>query len=124
MAVPRISKDELKRRLDDLPDTRPVVLDVRLKYPYEHSTLTLPGALRIPSGALGRSRLPHDRDIVTFDSDPDELVAEGVANELIRAGYRASALAGGIAAWVAAKFPTEPKPAPAAATPAPGSLKS
>ena len=67
---------------------------MRLKYPYEHSTLTLPGALRMPPGALDRTRLPKDREIVTYDSDPDELVAERVADELNRFGYRASALAG------------------------------
>jgi rhodanese-related sulfurtransferase len=124
MPVPRISKEELKRRLDTSPDLRPVLLDVRLKYPYEHSTLTLPGALRMPPGELDRSRLPQDREIVAYDSDPDELVAERVADELIRIGYRASALAGGVGAWIAAKFPTDPKPAPQTAPPAPGSLKS
>ena len=60
MSVLRISKEELKRRLDASPDTRPVVLDVRLKYPYEHSTLTLPGALRMAPGALDSSRLPTE----------------------------------------------------------------
>jgi rhodanese-related sulfurtransferase len=123
MPVPRISKEELKRLLDDSPESRPVVLDVRLKYPYEHSTLTLPGAVRMPPGQLDRSRLPQNRDIVTYDSDPDELVAEQVSNELIKLGYRAFALAGGISAWVAAKFPTDPKTAPQTSPPAPGSLK-
>jgi rhodanese-related sulfurtransferase len=124
MPVPRISKEELRRRLDDSPETRPVLLDVRLKYPYEHSTLTLPGALRMPPGALDRSRLPKDREIVAYDSDPDELVAERVADELNRFGYKASALTGGIGAWVIAKFPTDRKSAPQTAPPASGSLKS
>jgi rhodanese-related sulfurtransferase len=123
MPVPRISKEELKRRLDDSPDSRPVLLDVRLKYSYEHSTLTLPGALRMPPGALDRSRLPANREIVAYDSDPDELVAERVASELIRLGYRASALTGGIGGWVAAKLPTDRKSAPQTAPPGPGSLK-
>jgi rhodanese-related sulfurtransferase len=123
MPVPRISKEDLRRRLEDSPETRPVILDVRLKYPYEHSTLTLPGAVRMPPGQLDRSRLPQNREIVAYDSDPDELVAEQVADELIRFGYRASALAGGIAGWVTAKLPTDPKPAPQTDAPAPGFLK-
>jgi hypothetical protein len=68
---------------------------------------------------LDSSRLPKDREIVAYDSDPDELVAERVTDELIGP----AALAGGIG-WIAAKFPTEPKAAPHTAAPAPGSLKS
>ena len=123
MAVPRISKDELKQRLEGSPDTRPAVVDVRLKYPFEHSTLMIAGAIRMPPGALNASALPRDRDIVLYDSDPDELVSERVAQELIRHGFRAMALSGGIAEWVAAKLPTESKPAPQPSTPAPGALK-
>jgi rhodanese-related sulfurtransferase len=124
MAVPRISKEALKQRLDGPADQRPLILDVRLKYPYEHSTVTLPGALRMPPGGLDASRLPRDRDIVLYDSDPEELVSARVAHELLRLGYRASALAGGIADWMTAKLPTDSKPAPqAAVSPAPGSLK-
>ena len=118
MAVPRISKEDLKQRLDGPADNAPVVIDVRLKYPYEHSTVTLPGAIRMPPGALDITRLPRDRDIVVYDSDPEELVSERVADELIRLGYRASALQGGIGDWVTAKLPTDSKPAPQpAATP-------
>ena len=109
MPVARISKEEMKRRLDAAPGERPVLLDVRLKYPYDHSTVTLPGAIRMPPGALDRTRLPDNRDIVVYDSDPDEFVAERVADELNKLGYRACALAGGIAEWVGARFPTETK---------------
>jgi len=124
MAVPRISKDELKQRLEGSPETRPAVIDVRLKYPFEHSTLMIAGAIRMPPGALNAAALPRDRDIVLYDSDPDELVSERVAQELIRQGFRALALTGGIAEWVAAKLPTESKPAPQPSTPAPGALKA
>jgi rhodanese-related sulfurtransferase len=124
MAVPRITKEELKLRLDGPLEKRPLVIDVRLKYPYEHSTVTLPGAVRMPPGGLDASRLPRDQDIVLYDSDPEELVSTRVASELIREGYRASALVGGIAEWVNAKLPTDSKPAPqAAAPPTPGALK-
>ena len=123
MAVPRISKEELKQRLEGPPDARPAVIDVRLKYPFEHSTVMISGAIRMSPGALKAAALPRDRDIVLYDSDPDELVSERVAQELIRQGFRAVALAGGIAEWVTAKLPTETKPAPQPLTPAPGALK-
>jgi rhodanese-related sulfurtransferase len=123
MAVPRITKEELKLRLDGPADNLPVVIDVRLKYPYEHSTVTLAGAIRMPPGALDISRIPRDRDIVVYDSDPEELVSERVADELIRLGYRAVALKGGIGDWVTAKLPTDPKPAPQPAASATGAAK-
>ena len=124
MPVPRISREDLKTRLDNAdPAARPMLLDVRLKYPYEHSTMKLPGATRMTLEALDTSKLSKDREIVAYDSDPDELVSSRVAAELIKAGFRASALKGGIVDWLAANFPTESKDAPKAAAPEPGSLK-
>ena len=118
MAVPRIGKEDLKQRLEGAVGDRPVVVDVRLKYPYEHSTVTLPGALRTPPGTPDPSALPRDRDIVLYDSDPGEMVSERVAADLIRRGFRAFVLAGGIGEWMAAKLPTDTKPAPQPAAPA------
>ena len=124
MPVPRITREDLKSRLDvPEPAAKPLVLDVRLKYPYEHSTMKLPGSRRMAPDALDFSSLPRDCDIVAYDSDPDELVSSRVAAELIRAGFKASALKGGIVEWLAANFPTEAKDAPKAAAPEPGSLK-
>lgn len=122
MPVPRITIEDLKQRLDGAPDGRPLIIDVRLKYPYEHSTVTLPGALRMAPGTVDPSRLPKDREVVLYDSDPEELVSAPAAAELIRLGYRAAALAGGIGAWMAAKLPTDSKPAPQPSAPV-GSLK-
>jgi rhodanese-related sulfurtransferase len=114
----------LKSRLENTePNARPIVLDVRLKYPYEHSTMRLPGSTRMAPDAVDLSKLSRDRDIVAYDSDPDELVSSRVAGDLIKAGFRASALKGGIVDWLAANFPTETKDAPKAAAPEPGSLK-
>jgi rhodanese-related sulfurtransferase len=112
MAVPRVSKDELKQRLDAAGPFAPLIVDVRLKYPYEHSTVTLPGAIRMAPGALDPSHLPLDRNIVLYDSDPEELVSSTIARELQKRGYRVEVLAGGIAEWLAAKYPTDSKPAP------------
>ena len=117
MPVPRISKEELKQRLES--GHSPVLVDARLKYPYEHSTVRLPGAVR-----LGQpTDLPRDREIVVYDSDPNELASSRVAADLIRQGYRAVALKGGIAEWVAANLPTETKEAPRQTAPEPGALK-
>ena len=120
MPVPRISKEDLKQRLDGAG--APVLVDARLKYPYEHSTVRLPGAIRYAGDSAALS-LPRDRDIVVYDSDPNELASSRVAAELIRLGYRATALKGGLGEWVAATLPTETKDAPKQATPEPGALK-
>lgn len=124
MPVPRITREDLKGRLEGSDAAaRPVLLDVRLKYPYEHSTMKLPGSTRMAPDAIDPSTLPRDREIVAYDSDPEELVSSQVAAQLIKAGFRASALKGGIVDWIEAKFPTEAKDAPKAAPPEPGSLK-
>jgi len=118
--VQRISKEELKQQLDGAAS--PVLVDARLKYPYEHSTLRLPGAIRYGTGSAAATR-PRDREIVVYDSDPNELASTHVAAELIRQGYRAAALKGGISEWLSANLPTETKDAPKQAPPEPGALK-
>jgi rhodanese-related sulfurtransferase len=120
VAVPRISKEDLKQQLDG--DAAPTLVDARLKYPYEHSTVKLPGAVRF-MGEGPAPTLPRDRTIVVYDSDPNELASSHVAAGLIRQGYRASALKGGIVDWLAANLPTETKEAPKQAPPEPGALK-
>ena len=118
MPVPRITKEDLKQRLDS--GAPPVVIDARLKYPYEHSTVRLPGAIRYTEGAAA---LPRDREIVVYDSDPNELASSHVAALLIRQGYRVATLQGGITDWLAANLPIETKFAPVMAPPEPGALK-
>lgn len=121
--VPRITKEELKARLDGDTSGAPIILDARLKYPYEHSTLTLPGAVRVDPDDVDTAGLATDREIVAYDSDPEELVSARVAAALIRQGYRASALQGGLPEWITAKFPTDAKDAPRQAPPEAGGLK-
>ena len=120
MAVPRITPDDLKLRLES--PTPPVIVDARLKYPYEHSTVKLPGSVRFEDGGVPPS-LPRDREVVAYDSDPNELAASHVAAELIRQGYKAFALKGGIVDWLAANLPTDAKDAPKQAPPVAGALK-
>jgi rhodanese-related sulfurtransferase len=120
VSVPRISKEDLKQRLDS--GANPVLVDARLKYPYEHSTVKLPGAIRFAGDGPVPS-LPKDREVVVYDSDPNELASSRVAAVLIRQGYRAAALKGGIVDWLEAKLPIETKEAPKQAPPEPGALK-
>jgi rhodanese-related sulfurtransferase len=119
--IPRISKEDLKQQLDS--GSGPVLIDARLKYPYEHSTLRLPGAIRYTGDGPAPS-LPTDRMIVVYDSDPNELASSHVAALLIRQGHRAVTLKGGIAEWLSANLPTETKEAPKQSAPEPGALKS
>lgn len=120
MPVPRITREELKRRLES--GAALILVDARLKYPYEHSTVKLPGALRYGTESP-RPSIPAGSEVVVYDSDPDELASSDVAAELIRKGYRASALKGGINDWMAANLPIETKEAPKQAPPEPGALK-
>ena len=120
MAVPRITKEELQAKLES--DAPPVVVDVRLKYPYEHSTVKLPGAIRVTPPEFDLASLPSDRDVVAYDSDPEELVSAHIVARLIRDGRQASALKGGIVEWLAAKLPTKTKDAPKQKPPAAGAL--
>ena len=66
--------------------------------------------------AVEHAKLARDRDIVVYDSDPDEVTGSAVAVQLIQQGFRVSVLKGGIAEWAGANFPvdtkTAPKPAP------------
>ena len=112
MPIPRITKEALHAHLEGHAAAAPVVIDVRLKYPYEHSTVRLPGAVRLAPPDFDVSSLPRDREIVAYDSDPEEIVSARVAAALIRDGHRASVLKGGIVEWLAAKLPTEAKDAP------------
>ncbi len=123
MSVPRITKEVLKARLEENAANAPVILDARLKYPYEHSTVTLPGAVRVDPSDVDASGFSPDRDIVAYDSDPEELVSAHVAATLIRQGFRASALEGGLPDWITAKYPTDAKDAPKQAPPKAGDLK-
>ena len=129
MAVSRITKEDLKLRLDGDEAGRPALADVRRKYAWDHSTLKLAGAVRLDPRAPSTAGLSKERDLVVYDSDPDEITGIEVAAGLASAGFRVHVLTGGLPEWVAANLPTEtkdavravppPAPVPAAAAPAP-----
>jgi 3-mercaptopyruvate sulfurtransferase SseA len=117
MAVSRISKEDLKARLDKEPGARPVLVDARLRYPFVHSSMQLPGAVRMSPDQVTADGLPKDRDIVVYDSDPDEITAVRVAAALLATGRRVEVLKGGLPEWVGANLPVDAKDA--VRTPAP-----
>jgi rhodanese-related sulfurtransferase len=125
MAVSRLTKEDLKQRLDGDEAGRPALADVRLKYAWDHSTLKLPGAIRLDPKDPQAAALAKDRDLVLYDSDPNEITSVGVAARLAAAGWKVHVLKGGLPEWVAANLPTETKdavraiPPPAPAPPAP-----
>ena len=79
MAVSRITKEDLKLRLEGDEAGRPALADVRRKYAWDHSTLKLPGAVRLDPKAPSTAGLSKDRDLVVYDSDPDEITGVEVA---------------------------------------------
>jgi len=117
MAVSRITKEDLKQRLDGDEKGRPVLADVRRKYAWDHSTLKLPGAVRLDPMAQSTAGLAKDRDLVVYDSDPDEITGVTVAAGLLAAGFRVQVLKGGLPEWVGANLPTETKDAVRAVPP-------
>lgn len=117
MAVSRISKEDLKVKLDADEAARPVLADARLKYAWDHSTLKLPGAVRLDPKHVAAAPLPRGRDVVVYDSDPDDITAVNVAVQLKRAGFPVSVLKGGLPEWVAANLPAETKEAVRAPAP-------
>ncbi len=119
MAVIRISKEDLKARLDGDEAGKPVLVDARLKYPWEHSSMKLPGAVRLAPNAVSAAGLPKDRDIVVYCSDPDDITSVRVAGELLSAGLKVCVLKGGLPEWVAANLPVDSKDAVRAPAPPP-----
>ena len=117
MAVSRITKEDLKLRLEGDEAGRPALADVRRKYAWDHSTLKLPGAVRLDPRAPSTAGLAKDRDLVIYDSDPDEITGVEVAAGLAAAGFRVHVLNGGLPEWVAANLPTETKDAVRAPAP-------
>jgi rhodanese-related sulfurtransferase len=118
MAVARITKEDLKQQLDGDEAGRPVLIDVRRKYAWDHSTLKLPGALRVDPKDPEASALPKGRDIVVYCSDPDEITSVDVALRLLGSGFRVHVLKGGLPEWVGASLPAETKEAVRAVPPA------
>jgi rhodanese-related sulfurtransferase len=107
--APRITADELKRRMDAGEDF--TVIDVRNPQAWGQSDTMIPEAIRVPLDDFERhlSQIPKDRPIVAYCTWPDEGSSASLAQQLIANGYQAWALKGGFDAWREAGFPVESK---------------
>ena len=90
-----VSATELASQLGTAAE--PLVLDVR--QPEEVAAWAIPGALNIPLGELAQrlSELPADRTLVAVCASGNR--SSQATAFLLRAGYRARNLTGGMAAW-------------------------
>lgn len=102
-----ISVDELRDALAGA--SPPLVVDVGTRLA-QSVRPRIPGALPLDLDAIARhADLPQDRDIVLYCACPNEASARRAAAILLRRGLRrARPLAGGIDAWIARGYPTEP----------------
>lgn len=111
LRMARVEVGELHRLM--ISGKEPVIIDVRSATAVALEPRRIPGALRIPLNEA-RDRLPglpHDREIVSYCTCPNEVSAAEVAKILMDSGFRrVRPLRGGLDAWVAAGYAVEPIP--------------
>ena len=106
-SVPRIDKDELKRRLSESDLT---VIDLRLNY--DQSSATIPHARRetpddVDSWAGDYART---RPLILYCSSPNERTSAEAAARLIELGFsKVLVLKGGWPTWQSSNFPVHDK---------------
>jgi rhodanese-related sulfurtransferase len=96
MVAPEVSPEELRARLAGA--SPPFLLDVR--EPDEITEWAFPGAVNIPLGALGERvhEVPTDRDVVVICHAG--VRSATAADALMKAGWPAQNLRGGVIAWI------------------------
>lgn len=99
--VPTLSALELQEKLKN--GKQPFLLDVR--QPEEFRSGHIAGAKLIPLGEMSHRfhEVPKDREIVCICASGHRSVP--AASKLMAAGYTASSMKNGMAAWQMAKFP-------------------
>ncbi|MCZ2127341.1 MAG: rhodanese-like domain-containing protein [Anaerolineales bacterium] len=104
-AIPSISADELNARLKS--DKRVILLDVRQPQEFEQGHIA--GAKLIPLGELSRrmNELPTDREIVCVCASGNR--SSSATKALVKAGYKAVNMSGGMFAWRRSKLPVKQK---------------
>lgn len=105
MVAPRMTKQELKARLDD-PDM--LVIDVR-RYPAAWKSKIKNAILEDPDSVLAWSeRYDDEKTWVIYCAREKERTSAVTAQKLMDRGFRnVFALEGGWNDWVAASYPTE-----------------
>jgi rhodanese-related sulfurtransferase len=107
---PRVTVDAAKARL--VQGEPLLFLDVRNPKAWETANVKLPGALRLPVGAVEQHvpELPRDRTIIPYCTCPHEASSARAAQILSHHGFtEVHPLAGGFDAWQRAGYPVEPK---------------
>lgn len=100
--VPRMTAEELKKRLDDGEDI--LVIDTRIgsrRYALSH----IPGAIKKPRNL---NDVAHDQAIVAYCTEPGEASSAGQALGLYGEGFtNVAVLSGGMNAWEEAGYSLE-----------------
>ncbi len=100
--VPRVTAEELKKRLDDGEDI--LVIDARIgsrQYDLQH----VPGAIKNPRRFDDVAR---EQAIVAYCSSEGEVDSASLASRLYAEGFtNVSVLEGGLSAWTEADYPVE-----------------
>lgn len=101
--VPTLKPGEVQEKLKN--GKRPFLLDVREKSELRDGYIS--GAKSIPLGQLGKrmKELPKDREIVCVCRSGN--CSKSAAKQLIKAGYSASNMRGGMLAWKWSKLPVK-----------------
>lgn len=105
--APRISQDDLRRRLDGGEPL--TLLDVRQPAQMTGDRRTLPRATVMPPDKVERryAELPTDREVIVYCACPNEETSGRVVHWLNERGYHARALTGGFDAWRNAGLPLD-----------------
>ncbi|MBP7694151.1 MAG: rhodanese-like domain-containing protein [Anaerolineales bacterium] len=101
--VPAVSPAEAQAKLKTRP--APYLLDVR--QPEEYRDAHIAGAALIPLNELGQrlAELPKEREILCVCRSGNR--SHAAAQQLLRAGYQAVDLRGGMLAWQSARLPVK-----------------
>lgn len=108
MPVPEITPQELATRLEESPERRPALLDVR--FPHEHAFVALPGSLLIPLPELAERadelEALRGREVVVYCHHGVRSLSGAAWLEAL--GIDAVSLAGGIDLYARRVDPTLP----------------
>jgi len=114
LRIARISPEALKRRLDAGEDL--TVVDLRTRLDVTAVPYAIPGSRWIAADDLDglESEMLRSRELVLYCSCPNEATSARVALQLKRKGItRVHPLEGGLAGWMALKFPVQALEPPA-----------
>ena len=110
LRMARITADEVHQKQEAGESL--IILDLRSLAELERDPALIRGAVHMSMDELQHrhGEIPRDRDIILYCSCPNEVTSARVALQLHRKGIsRVRPLLGGIDAWRARSYPTEPR---------------